>query len=150
MNARTGRFINFVSANKTNGVKTEDKGINDFRNQWYYKKSSPGSKDGVFVIISKASGMVLDHFNGSRIEAYTDNMVNDPHHCWKVIPCSCGKDYYEIVNVATGRYLEERVTGTPNANATQLMDMSKDGRAQCWNIMSPEGCVFDNLFTDDY
>ena len=126
---------------------------NNWSNQWYLDilaGDTPGSL--IYAIISKISGMVLDHWDGRGIEA-RDNNTTDPHHRWKLIPCPCGENYFHFQNVATGRYLEELVDGVPNANATRPMNhdspSNSDLRAQCWELVSSRIEQFDLFTVDD-
>ena len=108
--------------------------------------------DGIRIIraiINKASGTVLDHYLAQRLEAYTGDMITDPHHQWKIIPCNCGFSYFEIVNVATGQYLEERSRGRPSVNATLPMVLSRDDRSHLWDFVSFRSGWFDLHVWDD-
>ena len=126
--------------------------VDDWSNQWYFENLSGTSSDSPdYAIINKLSGTVLDHYGGSSIEALNDD-TNDNHHKWKLIPCPCGENYFQIKNVSTGHYLEERVDNVPNANATDPMNPdnpSDNDRSQCWEIISSRMNDIDLVVMDD-
>ncbi|EMD34360.1 carbohydrate-binding module family 13 protein [Gelatoporia subvermispora B] len=147
VNSRTGRSLTFKSSSAEQGVTTTPGAVDDWSNQWHLENLSglDGTDSPNYGIVSKVSGTVLDHYYAERIEAYSD-VVNHPYHQWQIIPSSCGERYFQVVNVATGRLLEERETGTPNANATNLTDCD---RAQCWELVSARLGDFDLITADD-
>ncbi|KAL9585731.1 MAG: hypothetical protein Q9212_001350 [Teloschistes hypoglaucus] len=117
--------------------------------QWYLEVLSGTESSTVYAIINKISGMVLDHWDGTRIEAQTDD-TGDPHHQWRLVPCPCGENYFQVQNVSTDRYLEERVDNVPNANATTPIDhTSNNDRAQCWELVFTHVGNFDLINMDD-
>ena len=123
--------------------------LHEFRNQWFFEKFSPGNQSGVFTIIKKASGTMLDHCLGKLLEAYTGDMITDPHHQWKLTLCNCGFPYFRIVHVANGQYLEERSRGRPSVNATLPMNVSRDDRSHLWDLVSFRSGRFDLRVWDD-
>ncbi|RPA97197.1 hypothetical protein L873DRAFT_1809985 [Choiromyces venosus 120613-1] len=153
VNARTGRSLTFKSGTEKGGIMTTENAVNELQDQWLFENLSGEniSDNPIYAIISKVSGNVLDHWDGSRIEAYNDDR-SDPHHRWKLVPCPCGERYFQIQNVATSRYLEERETGVPNANATTPIDhtnVTESHRAQCWELVSSRFGDFDLSIMDD-
>ena len=120
-----------------------------WKNQWYLEVLSGTDSSTVYAFINKVSGMVLDHWGGTRIEAQTDD-TGDPHHQWMLVPCPCGENYFQVQNVSTDRYLEERVDNVPNANATTPIDhTTNNDRAQCWELVSAHVGNFDLINVDD-
>lgn len=126
--------------------------INDWTNQWIFQNLSGTDTDSPkYAIINKVSGTVLDHWGGERIEASNDD-TNDQHHQWKLLPCPCGDNYFQIQNVSTGHYLEERVDNVPNATATDTMNMNNPtatDQAQCWELVSNRMQAIDLITLDD-
>ncbi|EMD34346.1 carbohydrate-binding module family 13 protein [Gelatoporia subvermispora B] len=155
VNSRTGRSLTLKSSKESDeqGVTTSPDVVNDWSNQWFLDNLSgeDGSDSPTYAIISKVSGTVLDHYYSKRVEAYYDT-TDHPNHQWRLLPCPCGERYFQIVNVATGRFLEERETGIPNANATTPMNPTNptdNDRAQCWELVSTRLGDYDLIIADD-
>ncbi|KAI0730523.1 hypothetical protein C8Q76DRAFT_854234 [Earliella scabrosa] len=151
VNSRTGHSLDFRSATEKPGVIMSTDSTREWSNQWYLDVLAGEEDSSVYAIISKSSGMVLDHWAGERIEAQNDDVV-DPHHQWRFIPCACGENYFQIQNVSTSRYLEERVDNVPNATATTPMNPDKPAdhdRAQCWELVFARVGEFDLINVDD-
>ena len=57
-----------------------------------------------FAIKNRATGKVLDHYEGNSIQAYNNDETH-PHHQWKMIPYNNGATY-ALKNRATGKVLD--------------------------------------------
>ncbi|KAL5530935.1 hypothetical protein ACEPAG_3811 [Sanghuangporus baumii] len=152
VNNRTGSSLMFKSATDQGGVVMSVDTVNDWSNQWIFQNLSGTDSDSpIYAIINKVSGTVLDHWGDVRIAAENDD-TSDTHHQWKLLSCPCGENYFQIQNVATGHYLEEREDGVPNAKATDTMDMDNPtdtDRAQCWELVSNRLQDIDLVTLDD-
>ncbi|EMD34345.1 carbohydrate-binding module family 13 protein [Gelatoporia subvermispora B] len=155
VNSRTGRSLTLKSSHSPDehGVTTSPNVVDDWSNQWLLEilSGEDGADSPIYAIISKVSGTVLDHYKNERIDAYTD-ITSSTHHQWQLLPCPCGERYFQIVNVAHGRFLEERKTGVPNANATPPMNPTNptdNDRTQCWELVSTRLGEFDLIVADD-
>lgn len=121
VNSRTGHSLDFRSATEQGGVVVSADSTRESSNQWYLDILSGEDSSPIYAIINKESGMALDHWGGKRIEAQNDD-INDPYHQWRLIPCPCGENYFQIQNISTNQYLEERVDNVPNANGMTPMN----------------------------
>ena len=144
--------MTYITTGQPEGdITTTADTIDSFTDQWLFENlNADATGDPVYAIISKISGNVLDHWGGRRLAAYNDDTV-DRHHRWRLVPCPCGEAYFQIANVQTGRFLEERTTGSPNANATGPAQHppTDEHRAQCWELVTARYKGFDLFIMDD-
>ncbi|UNI25034.1 hypothetical protein JDV02_010743 [Purpureocillium takamizusanense] len=151
INSRTGHCLAFKPDTKPGSVVMSTDSLMQWGSQWYLDIVLGEDDSAIYAIINKASGTVLDHWAGERIEAQDDD-TSDPHHQWRLIPCPCGENYFQLQNVGTDRYLEERVDKVANATATTPMNPDSpehNDQAQCWELVSARVGGFDLIDIDD-
>jgi hypothetical protein len=157
VNASTRRTLEFVPGTDQGSVITKHHSTHDVANQWSPYKNTVSLVNGepisldkpTVAIANRFSGMVLDHFCESSLEALTTSETH-PHHQWRLIPSTrTSEGLFKIQNVASGKMLEERNIGTPNIYP-DLENSETGDWAQLWAVTSAPTQVYDRFNEKDH